>query len=742
MHETQNQEPARASWGARASWIEKVQGISLTSMILIGLTLGVVVGMFVGERAEILKPVGNGFIRLLQMAVLPYFIVALPLGFGRLTYQEAKLLGVRMFLFSGLLWALALLLVFLLPFTFPVLESASFFSANMVQTAEQVNFVELYIPANPFSSLSQAVIPGVVVFGIAMGIALIGVPNKQQLLTVLDSLANALGRITAFVVKLTPIGVFALAAGAAGTMTPAELSRLQVYLLAYSVGAVLLTFWLVPMLVASLTPFSYRDILRVTRDPLVTGFTTGNLLVVLAMLAENCKQLFQDRDAQSRQHAESVIDVTLPIAFTFPNLGVVLLLLFIPFAGWFTGNPVGLTSYPKLCLLGFFSFFGSVEIGLPFVLQQLRIPTDMFQLHVVTLVYVGRLATLLAVMHLAAVALLSAAGNAGWLKFRPNRLGLFAVYSMGILLVCIGGTRFVLQSTVDQAYAKDRVVTGMQAIRHSVTGEVKREVPPPLELEQGMSPLDAIRDRGFLVVGYDPEGMPFSFFNSMGELVGFDIEMTQALTDELGVGVRYFPYQKSEMAKDLNGNRRYDLLIGGLFATPTRVEKMRFSDPYLDLHQAFIVLDHRKDEFVSLSNLAATNKLRIGVLERPYFGERIRQALPGAEIVLLDSPRKFFEEEESLDALVMSAEAGSAWTLLYPRYSVVLPEDGQITVSVGYPMPVDAVRLENVVSRWIDLKRKDGTIDTLYGHWIEGKTAEKTEPRWNIMTNVLGWKPS
>ena len=59
--------------------------LSLTTFILIGLVLGVLTGVFVGERAEILDPIGNGFIRLLQMAVLPYFIVALPLGFGRST---------------------------------------------------------------------------------------------------------------------------------------------------------------------------------------------------------------------------------------------------------------------------------------------------------------------------------------------------------------------------------------------------------------------------------------------------------------------------------------------------------------------------------------------------------------------------------------------------------------------------------------------------------------------------------
>jgi len=229
---------------------------SLTSMILAGLAMGILTGLLFGERAVLLSPIGDGFIRLLQMAVLPYFIVALPLGFGRLNYQEAKMLALRLGLFSMVIWALAFLMVALLPLTFPALESASFFSSNMVESPEPVDFVELYIPANPFSSLSQAIIPGVVVFGIAMGVALIGVPEKKQLLIVLDSLADALGRITGFVVRLTPIGVFALAASAAGTMTMEDLSRLQVYFVAYTVGAMLLAFWLVPMLVSSLTPFS------------------------------------------------------------------------------------------------------------------------------------------------------------------------------------------------------------------------------------------------------------------------------------------------------------------------------------------------------------------------------------------------------------------------------------------------------------------------------------------------------
>lgn len=719
-----------------------MRSLSLTTLILTGLSLGVVTGIVIGERAQILAPLGEAFIRLLQMAVLPYFIVALPLGFGRLSYQEAKQLGVRLGLFSLLLWSLAILLVAILPLTFPSLESASFFSTSMVESPQSVNFVELYIPANPFSSLSQAIIPGVVVFGIAVGIALIGVPKKQDLLSVLGSLADALGRITGFVVKLTPLGVFALAASAAGTMTLEDLSRLQVYFVTYTAGALLLTFWLVPTLVSTLTPFSYSDVLRTTRDPLVTGFTTGNLLVVLAMLADNCKLLFQERDGESSRHAESVIDVSLPIAFTFPNLGVVLLLLFVPFAGWFTGNPVSIAEYPKLCLLGFFSFFGSVEIGLPFVLEQLRIPTDMFQLHVVTLVYIGRLATLIAVMHLAALALLSAAGNAKWLTLQPLKFARFAAISAGILVLAVGGTRLLLSNTVDQAYSKNQVVANMQPIHVAVDGEVHTSLPTAVDRSTDMTGIEAIRERGVLRVGYDPDGLPFSFFNDDGELVGFDIEMTQAFANELGVDVAFFPYNKPRMGESLNSDQTYDLLVGGLFATTRRVEEMRFSAPYLDLHMSFITRDHRKNDFASVASLRGKRGLKFAVLERPYFGSRIKQVAPNAEIVLVDSPREYFEDHDRFDAIVMSAEAGSAWTLLYPEYSVVVPKDGLLTVSVGYPMALSADRLESVVSRWIDLKRKDGTIEMLHKHWIEGETAEEKKPRWNVLSNVLGWRNS
>jgi Na+/H+-dicarboxylate symporter len=49
--------------------------LGLTSLTHTGLTLGIGVGLFFGEGATLLQPLGDGFVMLLQIAVLPYFVV-------------------------------------------------------------------------------------------------------------------------------------------------------------------------------------------------------------------------------------------------------------------------------------------------------------------------------------------------------------------------------------------------------------------------------------------------------------------------------------------------------------------------------------------------------------------------------------------------------------------------------------------------------------------------------------------
>lgn len=43
------------------------------------------------------------------------------------------------------------------------------------------------------------------------------------------------------------------------------------------------------------------------------------------------------------------------------------------------------------------------------------------------------------------------------------------------------------------------------------------------------------------------------------------------------------------------------------------------------------------------------------------------------------------------------------------------------------------------ISNWVELKKSDGTVDTLYQYWMLGGVTKKKEPRWSIIRDVLHW---
>lgn len=306
---------------------KKKKGVSLSTQIIIGLALGVFVGFFFGEKASIFAIIGKAYVGLIQMSILPYMVVSLILGIGSLSYEKASKLAITGGIVLIASWLLAFGIVFIMPIAFPNMEAGSFFSTSLVEIAE-VDFIDLYIPVNPFSSLARTVVPAAAVFSVIFGVALIGVENKNSLLDILTALSKTLSRIAMMVVKFTPIGVFAIAANASGTMTIDEFGRLQSYIIPFVVATLLLTFWILPGLTAALTPFSYRDILKYGRDALTTGFVTGNLFITLPMLVENARTLFENHQINSKD-TDNYVEVLVPTSFNFPNIGKLLTLLFV-----------------------------------------------------------------------------------------------------------------------------------------------------------------------------------------------------------------------------------------------------------------------------------------------------------------------------------------------------------------------------------------------------------------------------
>jgi Na+/H+-dicarboxylate symporter len=708
-----------------------------TRQILFGLVAGIATGLFLGEYAAGLGILAEAYVKLLQMTVLPYVVVSIVSGLGALTLAQAKILGLRTGTVLLLLWALGLAIVFVFPLMFPSIETASFFSTTLLEPPRAFNLVDLYIPSNPFYSLANAIVPAVVLFSIMMGVALIGTPGKEKVLDVLEVLRRTVARVTGLVVRLTPIGLFAVAATAVGTLSVEQWARLEVYLLAYGAMALVGGLWLVPGLIAVLTPVPYRRVFAVTRDAMVTAFVTAELFVVLPILSEGAKALVREYGLGER--AADAPDVIVPASFNFPHVGKVMTLSFVLFAGWYSGSPVAPALWPQLASAGILTLFGNVNAAVPFLLDLFRIPADTYQLFVATSVINARFGTLLAAMHTVAMALIGTWAMAGALRLERRRLIGYAITSVLLVGGAVAGVRGLVWWLAPPAFEGRRIVYGMELLRHGTGDAVRYDAPPaPPATVAGEAALDRIRRLGVLRVGYVDDNLPFTYLNDKGTLVGFDAELAHALAQELGVRLAFVRVTRATFAAAVRDGT-CDLVMSGIAVSTDRAADTVFSKPYLDETLAFIVPDHARGSFASWAAIERTPHLRVGVSDQPYFVAQAKARMPRAEIVPFATAEALIAAVGTrVDASVLTAERGSAWTLVHPRLAVVVPFPDPVKVALAYPMAHD-VTLARFVDVWVDLKRKDGTVQALYDYWFLGKHATPARPRWSVLRNVLHW---
>jgi ABC-type amino acid transport substrate-binding protein len=161
--------------------------------------------------------------------------------------------------------------------------------------------------------------------------------------------------------------------------------------------------------------------------------------------------------------------------------------------------------------------------------------------------------------------------------------------------------------------------------------------------------------------------------------------------------------------------------MAGISVTTGRASEMVFSPPYIDETLSFVVPDHRRADFSSAEWVRTTPGLRVAVPNLPYLEEIIHREFPRAEIVPLSVDRVvdfFTGRMERIDALVFPAERGSYFTLLYPAFSVAVPHPLTIRFPLAYPVARRDLEFARFLGIWIDLQRKNGTVQALYDHWV------------------------
>ena len=311
---------------------------------------------------------------------------------------------------------------------------------------------------------------------------------------------------------------------------------------------------------------------------------------------------------------------------------------------------------------------------------------------------------------------------------------------MAIAISLLSVRAYLGEAMTDTPAGADALVQ-MRWMDRTVEAKVYKNSLPAVENKAAAEDrISIIMQRGTLRVGYLADSLPFAFSNEQGEITGFDIEMAHMLARDLGVTLELVRI-KTDSISELFSTGQLDIVMSGLGITAKRALQWEFSSSPMDLTLAVLVEDHRRREFLTLENLKNNKNLNLGIVGADSAYKHLLENMIGdVNIISVSSPRSFLKgNKPNLDGIIYSAEGGSAWTLLYPTYTVVVPEPGQIKLSMAYPLPKGELAWKRFVSQWVEIKQKEGTITSLFDHWIQGKGAEDTTPRWSVVRNILHW---
>ena len=700
--------------------------IPLSFKILFTMTLGLVFGALSQLEIAAVGALADTFVTLLQMKALPYIALSLIVGIGGLSPMQAGKAFKQSLLILALLLVIALVFIFLTPVAFPNWPNADFYSPGAIKAPDELDLIALLVPANPFYALAHTIIPAVVLFSIFVGIGLMSVKGKRHTLSVLASLQAAVANISNLVMRFAPPGVFCIAYRAAVTIEASQIDGLFVYIASSVLLVGLLSFAVLPATVALLTPFSYRQLVKAFREAMVTAFATGSFFIVIPLLIEKTKALLaQTRAAEDNSgnnaDIEKIPGILIPISFSLPVGGKLLAILFTLFAAWFSGAYIASKDYLMLLSAGLPQLFGTSTLAMPKLLELFNVSASMFDFFIVAEnLIVGRLSAVLSVSFATCLPLLLACAMSNTLKVKWRYLGrnLAVIPVISVLLFLT--LRFGFNAIGHQYQGYETFIQRDFLYPEVKSRNLKQAQEQPLNARPFTGVLTRIRQRGFIRVGYFRDDLPYAFHNHEGKLVGFDIEIMHQLATDLEVEIEFVKIYHHQAAQLLASG--YLDITSGIPVIPDNLREFTLTAPYSEQSLAFVVEDRRRSEFTRWQDITTREDLTIGIPETFFYQNAVQRHFTRGKAWEIASPRLFFREQyRHIDAMLYGAAAASAWTLLYPDYSVIAPKPVLPPLAMAFPINKNDQEFELFMRNWIAMKQQNNTLSRLFGYWIGGK---------------------
>jgi aerobic C4-dicarboxylate transport protein len=195
---------------------------NLYAQVLLAIALGVVVGVIWPERGAAMRPLGDGFIKLIRMLIAPIIFTTIAVGIAHMgEMKDVGRIGLRAFIYFEVVSTLALIIGLVVvnvlqpgvgihvAATTADVQAAAGYGAQAAQAHDTVAFLLNIIPTTMVDAFARGDILQVLLIATLSGIALLGLgPRVEGLVQVLDQLSQALFAIVGIVMRLAPIGAF------------------------------------------------------------------------------------------------------------------------------------------------------------------------------------------------------------------------------------------------------------------------------------------------------------------------------------------------------------------------------------------------------------------------------------------------------------------------------------------------------------------------------------------------------
>ena len=716
--------------------------ISLGFQVLTAVFLGIFCGFFFGPLCNFIKPVGDVYVMFLQMAVLPYICLSLIHGLGSMTPQIGKKLFLRGWPFWVTLWGIIFAVIYLISQLIPkpiltFVEDISFDNSSKLAK----NFFTYLVPQNPFYDLANNIVPAIAIFGLISGVALMHLEKKEPLLSFVERSNQIIEKIFKWLAILSPIGIFSHIAVAAGTVYFDDLHALQFYVISFILVTLFMTFWILPALLSSFTPLTYKKIMEAFKTVCLLPFATAIPSISVPFILIYIKKL-SEKQAIKDVNFHATSQTVMSICYSFGQIGNCLILFFILFLSFYYRQPLLGSEKVLLSILMMPMSVGSSATSInavSFLIKQLNFPDEAIELFSQTMAVTLNFQILLSIASVLTFIILVFYAYYGLLEIKWKRL-FFHFFPASILLVSLawgGKGIFQVPDSYQNVYLDLKVsdvIVNPQPIKVLEADVVIHDRSVHSSALSAAEPFEAILKTGVLRVGFSSVDIPYSYWNEDNQLAGFDVCYAYQLAKDLDCQLEFFPIDFDTMAEDLL-SRKYDIGMGAIIMTEDRLKHMDFTHPYTEQNNVLIVPFRKRSKFLQLEKVKEMHHLKIGAIG----GNKsvVERHFPSADLVEAFDYSLLLEGK--VDAWMSTWTQAFIWCLSHPEF-VVMDYAGQIGKRYfAYTIPPGSIDWASFLNSWLTLKDQSGFKEQMYSYWILGENPKQRPQRWSFIRNVLHW---